>query len=220
MKQLSSVCAALLLVLLCSAPALAGQPSQDLREGLDRVLAILQDTSYDTTEGVSQKQVDAMREVVYTFVDFRELTKRAVGRPWLNFTDTQRNDLTAVFTELLEKTYLRKLNTEYLGELKSFSPDSISYLDEQVKGDKAMVYTRFQLSDKPLDVNFRMIKKDKWWAYDVIGEGLTLLGIYKDEFKNVLVNQSADDLINILRDKIKAIEEGREAEGGSQNNAS
>jgi phospholipid transport system substrate-binding protein len=204
---------ALLGVLVASAGiARAETPTETLKAGLDSVLAILQDPSYDTSHGISQEHLDAMRNAVHQFFDFRELTKRAVGRPWLNFTEQQRDDLTAVFTQLLEKTYLKKLNTEYLKELAEFKKESISFLDEQVKGNKAMVYTRLQLTDKPLDVNFRLIERDgRWWAYDVIGEGLTLLGIYQDEFKNVLIDKSPEDLIEILKAKIKAIDEKQDA---------
>lgn len=201
----------LLAILLTAGVAQAQTPTETLKSALDSVLAILQDKRYDTSQGISQEHMETMRAEVHKFFDFQELTKRAVGRPWLNFTEPQREELTAVFTELLEKTYLRKLNTEYLNELAAFKKDSILFLDEQIKGDKAMVYARFQLTDKPLDVNFRLIERDgKWWAYDIIGEGLTLLGIYQDEFKNILMNQSPDNLITILKDKIKAIDEKRD----------
>ncbi|SKA97224.1 phospholipid transport system substrate-binding protein [Paucidesulfovibrio gracilis DSM 16080] len=208
----------MLLVLACAAGAAqAKTPTQTLETALDQLLAILQDPRYDTTDGISEDHLSALRDEVENFFDFRELTKRAVGRPWLNFTDQQRDELTSVFKKLLEKTYLRKLNTEYLNELAAFDEDSIVFLDERVKGDKAMVYARFQLTDKPLDVNFRLIEREgHWWTYDVIGEGLTLLGIYQDEFKNVLVNQTPDDLIRLLEDKITALDEKREEQSAAE----
>lgn len=213
MKRILTTLLLLAALLAFAAPALAQGPTDTLKAGLDGILAILQDPRYDTSQGISQEQLDVLRDSVHQFFDFQELTKRAVGRPWLNFTPEQRTSLTQVFTELLEKTYLRKLNTEYLTELAAFKKESILFLDEQIKGNKAMVYARLMLTDKPLDVNFRLIERNgKWWAYDVIGEGLTLLGIYQDEFKNILVNKTPDDLIAILKDKIKAIDENRQEE--------
>lgn len=199
------------------AEASAKTPTQTLQTALDELLAILQDPRYDTKDGISEKQLEVLRTTVHKFFDFGELTKRAVGRPWLGFTDRQRDELTGVFTQLLEKTYLRKLNTEYLHELAAFDKSSIRFVDEQIKGNKAMVYTSFQLTEEPLEVNFRLIERDgQWWAYDVIGEGLTLLGIYQDEFKNVLVNQSPDDLIALLQEKIRAIDEKRDEAAGAE----
>ncbi|MGE4292744.1 MAG: phospholipid-binding protein MlaC [Desulfovibrio sp.] len=208
MKRIFTILVLLGAIATSADAAWAQTPTETLKAGLDSVLAILQDPRYDTSQGISEDHLDAMRNAVHQFFDFRELTKRAVGRPWTGFTDQQRNELTNVFTKLLEKTYLRKLNTEYLKELAEFKKESIVFLDEQIKGDKAMVYTRLQLTDKPLDVNFRLIERDgRWWTYDVIGEGLTLLGIYQDEFKNILVNKTPEDLISILKEKIQAIDE-------------
>ncbi|MBU1247881.1 MAG: ABC transporter substrate-binding protein [Proteobacteria bacterium] len=200
----------LLLVFLCAVPAYGGQPTQTLKVGLDELLTVLKDPQYATEEGVSDEHLEALRGVVFNFFDFGELTRRAVGKTWTTFTDDQRERLVKVFTKLLEKTYIRKLNTQFLEELNGFDGKSIQYLEEKVQGKLAMVNTKLKLTDKELAVDFKLIsKQDKWWVYDIIGEGLTLLGIYKDDFRSALLKQTPDELIASLEQRIKDIEAGR-----------
>ncbi len=209
MKRL--IISTLLLSVFLAAPAYAGPPTQALKAGLDDLLLVLKDPVYASEEGVSKAKLEALREVVFDFFDFRELTRRAVGKTWKIFSVEQRGKLTTVFTKLLEKTYIRKLNTEFIQDLDSFELESVNFLEEKVQGDLAMVYTVLSLTDKELSVDFKLIKKqEKWWVYDIIGEGLTLLGIYKDEFRSVLLKKTVDDLISSIEQRIEEIEEGRE----------
>lgn len=203
---------ALLLLLLAAGPAQAGQPIQTLKDGLDELLVVLKDPQYTLgEEGVSEKQLDALRDVVFSFFDFRELTRRAVGKTWLTFTPEQQEELTKTFTKLLEKTYILKLNQEFLNELETFNVDSIDFLEEKIRGNLAMVNTTLHLSDKDLAVDFKLIRKqERWWVYDIIGEGLTLLGIYRDEFRSALLKQTPDELIASLKERIASIEQKRE----------
>ncbi|MGE4505670.1 MAG: phospholipid-binding protein MlaC [Desulfovibrionaceae bacterium] len=199
-------------MLLFAATAHAGTPTEALKTGLDKLISVLKDPQYEHPEqGVYDEQLEALRSSVHGFFDFRELTRRAVGRTWLQFTPEQQDRLTATFTTLLEKTYIRKLNKDFLQELNNFSVDSIDFTSEQIKGNLAMVNSTLHLTDKDLAVDFRLInKQETWWVYDVIGEGLTLLGIYRDEFRNALLNQTPDELIASLEERIKAVEKNRD----------
>lgn len=201
-----------MLLLMLAVPAQAETtPTATLKVALDELLVVLRDTQYKTDQGLTDEHLEALRHVVYNFFDFRELTRRAVGKTWKTFTPEQQEGMTAAFKDLLEKTYIRKLNTEFLGELDNFSGDSVQYLGEKVKGKLAMVNSKLKLTDKELAVDFRLInKQEKWWVYDIIGEGLTLLGIYRDEFRNALLKQTPDELIESLRKRVKDIEARRE----------
>lgn len=200
-----------LLFALFALPARAQGPTDTLKVGLDQLMVVLRDPQYNTEAGLTTDHLAALREVVYDFFDFEELTRRAVGKTWNTFTPEQREGLTAALKDLLEKTYIRKLNTEFLQELESFQSESVKYLGEKIKGRLAMVNANLVLPDKEIAVDFKLInKQEKWWVYDIIGEGLTLLGIYRDEFRNALLNQSPDDLIDSLRQRVIDIEAGRE----------
>ncbi len=201
----------LLLTVFLAAPAHAESPTQALKTGLDDLLLVLKDPAYAHEEGVSQANLEVLREVVFSFFDFRELTRRAVGKTWNTFSVEQRGKLTTVFTKLLEKTYIKKLNTEFIKEFDNFESESIKFKEEKIQGKLAMVYTILCLTDKELSVDFKLIRKqEKWWVYDIIGEGLTLLGIYKDEFRSVLLKKTPDELISDIEQRIKKIEEGQE----------
>ena len=201
---------AFILVLLFAVPARAGTPTEALKDGINKLIVVLKDPQYTTENGVTDDHLAALRQVVYEFFDFGELTRRAVGKTWTTFTPEQREKLTKTFTKLLEKTYIRKLNSEFIKELNGFSIDSVKILEEKVQGNLSMVNSKLLLTDKELAVDFKLInKQDKWWVYDIIGEGLTLLGIYKDDFRSALLKQTPDELIASLEQRIKDIEASR-----------
>ncbi len=209
-------CIFLTAFLLCCTvlPAQATSPTETLQQGIGRLMTVLRDPAYDLEAGLSDKHLEALCHVAYSFFDFNELTRRCVGRVWKTFSPKQRTDLATAFRELLEKTYIRKLNTDCLQELKGFTEDSIRFKSEQIQGSLAMVNTVFSLTDKELNVSFRLINKNgTWYAYDLIGEGLTLMGIYKDEFRNALLRQTPEELTASLQQRKLAVENKREAMG-------
>lgn len=206
------VCLTLLACLLVTTAyaAAAKSPTQTLKEGMDKLVAIVHDPVYNVEGTLPEEQVKRLSQTVAQFFDYDELTKRAVGRAWLSFTPQEQADLTDAFRGLLEKTYLKKLETKFLDDLKTFEADSILYHEEKIKGDKAMVFTTFNLKDTTLEVNFRLIEKNGvWMVYDIIGEGVTLLGVYKDDFQAALTKMSPEEFVLELKKKTQDVEEGK-----------
>ncbi|MGE4552615.1 MAG: phospholipid-binding protein MlaC [Desulfovibrionaceae bacterium] len=201
---------ALLGLLLTSGLAQAGVPTDTVRTGLDKLIAIVHDPRYTEAKLLGEDQVRQLSGAVAEFFDYGELTKRAVGPAWRGFTDAEREELTSTFRTLLEKTYIKKLEKSFLDELKAFSTDSVRFNDEKVKPPFAMVFTTFLLKDKQIEVNFRLIdKQGKWMVYDIIGEGLTLLGVYKDDFQAALAKMTPEEFVVQLQNKIKDVEAGK-----------
>ena len=210
MKNIVSLFLLACLFIASAQAAMSGTPTQTLKEGLDRLVTIVHDPVYDLEGTLPEEQVERLSEAVSHYFDYRELTKRAVGRAWLSFTPKQQQDMIAAFRGLLEKTYLKKLETKFLDELKAFDTESIIYHDEKIKGDKAMVFTTFNLSDSSLEVNFRLVNQnDGWMIYDIIGEGVTLLGVYKDDFQAALVKMTPEEFVEELKRKTQDVVEGK-----------
>jgi len=209
MKKILSLTLLAVLLVGSAQAALAKGPTQTIKEGMDKLVAIVHDPMFDVEGDLPSEQVDRLSATVAEFFDYDELTKRAVGRAWLSFTEQQRQDLTAAFRGLLEKTYLKKLETKYLDDLKAFSTDSIVYHDEKIKGDKAMVFTTFDLKESDLEVNFRLIENGgQWMVYDIIGEGVTLLGVYKDDFQAALAKMTPEEFVEELKRKTADVDNG------------
>lgn len=173
-------------------------PQQRLQEGIDQVLAVLK--KYEGQKDKRTEIADELRTVIPEYFDFEELTMRAVGRPWLDFTEEQRKAFTDAFTELLEKTYLQKLD--------DYNDEQVQYVDEKMKEDRAFVLTKVEHDGKEIPINYRMIMKDQWMVYDVIIEGVSLVKNYRSQFAKLLRTESPDEVIARIREKIKALDKG------------
>lgn len=215
MKKVFACLFTLLSLVLFTMSAWAGAPTDAVRTGLDKMIAIVHDPQYPEGDSLSDEQIDRLTHTVAEVFDYGELTKRAVGPAWRGFTPREREELTATFRTLLEKTYITKLEKNFLNELKAVNTASVHFNGEKIQAPHAMVFTSFQLKEKQLEVNFRLIdKKGRWMVYDIIGEGLTLLGVYKDDFRAALARMSPEEFMGELQKKIKDLDSGK-AEGKS-----
>ncbi|HMM39844.1 MAG TPA: ABC transporter substrate-binding protein [Desulfovibrio sp.] len=202
-RTILSFAAGIALFGLLTATAWAGVPTDTVKEGVDKVISILQDPKYKGAKAISGEQLDRLRAAIRQFFDFDELTARAVGRPWLKFTPQQQKDLSASFQELLEKTYISKF--------EGYNGEKFDYQKEMAQGNLAFVQSQVQANDgKLLAVNFRLIQKDgHWLIYDVIGEGISIMEIYRSQFAQELQNGTPDSLIGKVRDRVADIAAGR-----------
>ena len=66
--------------------------------------------------------------------DFPDISRRALGRHWTDRTPAEREEFTRLFTDLIARTYIGKID-RYAGE-------SIAYVGEHVDGDEASVRSR------------------------------------------------------------------------------
>jgi len=100
-----------------------------------------------------------------------------------------------LFSDLLEASYIGKIDL-YQGE-------KITYASETVEGDQATVKTRVvtkQGTEVPVD--YRLLReKDGWRVYDVIVEGVSLVGNYRTQFNKIIQTSSYEDLVNRMRAK-------------------
>ena len=79
---------------------------------------------------------DVVRLVRILF-DVEEAARRALGRHWQARTPAERGEFVQLFTDLLERSYIGKIETYSGGE-------RIQYLGESVEGNQATVRTRAQ----------------------------------------------------------------------------
>ena len=65
------------------------------------------------------------------------------------------------------------------------------------------------MKDKTIPINYVMIKRDNWLVYDVVVEGVSLVKNYRSQFQKILSKDSPESLIQRIKDKIKALDEGK-----------
>jgi len=200
MKKISFLFGVLLLTACFCTSAFAGEPQDRLKVGIDKVIAILSDPALKAASKRIERQ-NRLRTVADSFFDWRELSRRAAAEHWAKFSPKQQDDFIASFSELLQKTYIRKL--------EKYNNEKVAYLKEQTEGNQAFINTQVAMKDKTIPINYVMIKRDQWLVYDVVVEGVSLVKNYRTQFAKILTKDSPESLIQRIKDKIKSLDDGK-----------
>jgi phospholipid transport system substrate-binding protein len=183
-----------LLVLSLAAPAWAGIPTDQLKGAIDRVVKTLEDPALKGENKAADRR-RAIRKVADDIFDFNEISRRALARHWKTLTPKQREEFTGLFADLLERSYISKIEL-YGGE-------KIIYSNERIDGDLATVGTKIiTKSGTDVPVDYRMAKRgSRWLVYDVNIEGVSLVSNYRTQFNKIIQTASYDELVQKLRSK-------------------
>ncbi|MGA6994102.1 MAG: ABC transporter substrate-binding protein, partial [Candidatus Deferrimicrobiaceae bacterium] len=116
---------------------------------------------------------------------------------WRNRTPEERDRFVALFRELLENSYL--------GKIESYQGEEIRYGKETVDGSYAEVKTVVVTSKgQEIPVDYRMLEDGgRYRIYDVVIEGISLVGNYRSQFKSILQKSSFEELMDKLRATIQ-----------------
>jgi phospholipid transport system substrate-binding protein len=183
-----------LLALSFASPAWAGNPTDQLKGAIDRVVKTLEEPAYKG-EGKGMERRRAVRKIADDIFDFTEISRRALARHWQTLSEKQREEFVGLFADLLERSYISKIEL-YGGE-------KIIYGNERVDGDLATVATRIITKNgTEVPVEYRMHKKgDRWLVYDVNIEGVSLVSNYRTQFNKIIQTASYNDLVQKLKTK-------------------
>src|SRR3989449_4092657 len=99
---------AIALALLAGSPAWAG-PTDQLREYTDQVIKVLDDPAL-----AQQDRRAAVRKIAHEAFDVAETAQRVLARHWQARTPAEREEFTQLFADLLERTYIARMD-EYGG---------------------------------------------------------------------------------------------------------
>lgn len=151
----------------------------------------------DFKQQPKEAQIAEIRGIVNEVFDYRELSRRCLGRGWKKMNAAQQTEFIQLFSELLEKTYADRL-LAYTSEEITFGKET-ELKKGRVEVESAIITT----ANKEVPLNYRMIQKNgQWRVYDVVIEGISMVQNYRDQFRDILSKKSADDLIQVLRDKV------------------
>ena len=106
-----------------------------------------------------------------------------------------------LFANLLEQTYISRID-EYGGE-------KLTYVSEQVDGDRAVVRARIITSKgTEVPVESRLLRKgDRWLIYDILVENLSLISNYRSQFDRVIRTSGYPELVKRLQARVEALNE-------------
>jgi phospholipid transport system substrate-binding protein len=177
----------------CSVPgAWAGAPTDQLREGIDRVFSILRDPQMAGDKNALKRQT-AVLAAASTIFDFGEMAKRSLGQHWAARTPTERTQFVALFTDLVQHSYINKVDQH--------SGARMTFTGETVDGDLAAVRTAIPLNNgKEMPLEYRMHNADaRWQVYDLSIDGISLLSNYRAQFNKIIRIDSYETLVTKLQ---------------------
>jgi phospholipid transport system substrate-binding protein len=172
-------------------------PGEVVQSAVSRVVVAVQRTGTDAHASQAQNQVRQqrrleLRRVAAELFDFEEISRRALSRHWAARTPEEQAEFTRLFTDLLERTYV--------GRIESYSGESIVYLGEAVDGPfatvRSKVVTRRRI-ETPFDYRLHL-REGRWRVYDILIDHVSFVATYRSEFARIIQRESYAALVERL----------------------
>ena len=143
---------------------------------------------------VCGRKLEAMYKQMFDEV---ELSMRSLGGNWKKLSPAQQQEFIQLYRQILEKAYI--------DQILSYTNEKIGYSKENMlSNNKAEVQTKVITSSKEIPIFYRVILKDGTWkVYDVVVENVSLVQNYRSQFNSILAKNTPDQLLEILRKKVK-----------------
>lgn len=134
--------------------------------------------------------------------DFPYLAQRVLRRRWSGLDDTQRQQFTALFHELVVTTYAGNFSN-YSGE--KFSAPAAQAMPDGTQLVKTQLITA---KGEAVELDYVLRQTDSQWrVVNIIAEGVSNLALWSSQYDKVFQDQGFDGLMKQLRtqvDKAKA----------------
>ena len=166
-------------------------PREEILATVNEIVATVELYPGEANQSVRRAK---LREVINPKFDFREMSQRSLGSNWQVGAPAQQKEFVDLFSDLLAKTYLNKI--------EMCREDTVKIEKEDVDGAKAMVKTTvlYKGDTFPLDYKL-MVKEGRWRVYDVVIENIGLVANYRNEFAGIIRKDGFDGLLQQLREK-------------------
>ena len=187
----------ILIVFVLTIPVYAGVPMTTVEASVNKVLNVLRDSKLKSAAAKEIKK-EKLRIIYKDMFDEIEFSKRTLTRNWNKFSPAERVEFVKLFEQVLEKSYIDKI-LDYSNEKVDF------YKESMLSDNQAEIQTKIVTASKEIPIYYRMILKDgKWKVYDVVVENVSLVQNYRTQFNDILGKNTPEQLLEILRKKVKA----------------
>lgn len=179
------------LSLLLTLSAFCLEPVAAIENTAKEIIAVVEKLPGATNTEARRVEI---RKIIDPVFDFQEMAKRSLGTEWNNANDTQKQEFVSVFSELLSKTYMSKVET--------VKKDTVKIIGSDIKENKALVKTSVIYNGDSFPLDYKFIKTNDWKVYDVIIENIGLVANYRNEFAGIIRKDGIDGLISQLKTKL------------------
>ena len=164
-----------------------------VRTTINEVMRLLNDDSLkDPTKLLPRRRL--LEQVIAQRFDYAEMSKRALAVHWTPLTKEQRDEFVDLFKGFL--------SDRYASRIEGYAGEQVDYLGERLDGQYAEVRTKLRSSKVEIPMDYRLINKGgRWYAYDIVVDGISLVKNYRSQFDKVIRSGSYEELVRRLQNR-------------------
>ncbi len=163
---------------------------------INKMLAKMQQPAFK--ELSRDAKLTEIRKIINEVFDYKELSRRTLGREWKKFKPEQQSEFIDLFSKLLENVYADRI-LAYTHEKIQFGKET-----ELKKGRVEVESYIITMDNTKVPLFYRMSNKSgQWRVYDVVIEGVSMIKNYRGQFRQILSKKKPEDLLQTLREKTK-----------------
>ncbi|MCH8980421.1 ABC transporter substrate-binding protein [candidate division KSB1 bacterium] len=134
---------------------------------------------------------ERLKDIINSFMDFKELSRLALGKYWKERTKQEKRDFVNVFQQLIRNSSVKKLEI--------YRADRMVYEEPEINGSKAKVTTIAYKKRKQFEITYKMHKVDnEWKTYDMEIDGVSTARSYRDSFYKQIAKTSYKEMYDKL----------------------
>ncbi len=201
-RRISVIIFSAMFALNIAASTAGHSPIGAMQSTIDSVLNVMRDKSFSQPERKEERRERISAEIRDRF-HFEEMSKRSLAKHWKGRTPEERTEFVKVFSELLEASYISKI--------EAYTDEKVSYNKETIKskGKYSIVNTTIVTKSVEIPIDYKLISKDgKWWVYDVIIEGVSFVSTYRSQYNRIIIKESFAALLDSMKNKLKKMNSG------------
>jgi len=181
-------------LLVAAATAGTTTPTEVVQATVNRAITLVQDADLARPVNADKRRSE-LRRVAEDLFDFGEMSRRALAGHWSECSSQEREEFVRLFTDLLERSYLSKI--------ENWSGEKVLFVSEAIDGDYAAVRSKIvTVRKQEVPVEYRLYRAgQRWQVYDVLFEGVSFIATYRSQFNRIIQASSFAGLMDKMREK-------------------
>lgn len=173
----------------------AASPAQEqLRQSIDAILEALRNPQLKADSQKKNRRA-TLEKIVEDRFDFEKMSQLSLAMHWKERSDSEKSAFVSLFGQLLKDTYISKM--------EGYTDERVVFINERIRKKKAQIDTKIITQTIEIPINYRMFTRanDQWRVYDLVIEGVSLIGNYRSQFRQMLEKGSFEELMDKLKKK-------------------
>jgi phospholipid transport system substrate-binding protein len=153
-------------------------------------------------------QRSEVKSLISASIDYAEMSRRALGDHWGHVSGEERSQFVAEFRRLIESRYIVRGGP--------LGPDSEMRYEREAVTTRSTASVYATLSRRKgrrvsrVEVEYRvLLRADRWFVYDLVMDGTSLLDSYRDEFNAIIARESFSALLRKLTEQAEDVGDDR-----------